>query len=212
MSEALRCERAEELFSDYHEGQLQPLRVRELEEHLAGCAACREVLDVVGAVIDVLRPASEMAPADDLADRVAAASWRRGLAAARTALPRAWALPWRVQALAAGLAVLVTGTVLVARSEGPRLTQRVSQRSVNGVVYLRERGERLLEDLRVLRVVVATAFEGRVDRVNDRVDDYRRLLEQRRRQTPPDPNNKKSSATDGVVREAHFRTAPGTGS
>jgi hypothetical protein len=209
MNETLRCERAEELFSDYREGELDTLLVSALEEHLSGCATCREVLEVVGAVIDALRPAAEMDPADDLADRVAATSWRRGLAAARTALPRAWALPWRVQALAAGLACVVTGTVLFARAEGPRLTQKVSQRSVNGVVYLRERGERLLEDLRVLRVVVATAFEGRVDRVNERVDDYRRLLE-RRRQTPPE--QKKSSATEGVVREAHFRTAPGTGS
>jgi hypothetical protein len=28
--------------------------------------------------------------------------------------------------------------------------------------------------------VIGTAFEGRLDRVNDRVDDYRRLLEKRR--------------------------------
>ena len=31
-----------------------------------------------------------------------------------------------------------------------------------------------------MRIVVGTAFEARVDRVNDRVDDYRRLLEKRR--------------------------------
>jgi hypothetical protein len=60
----------------------------------------------------------------------------------------------------------------------------------------------------VLRVVVATAFEGRVDRVNDRVDDYRKLLEQRRRQAAPE--RKGSSAGDGRVRSAHFRTASGT--
>jgi hypothetical protein len=48
------------------------------------------------------------------------------------------------------------------------------------VVYLSERTDRLLEDIRILRVVISAAFEGRLDRVNDRFDDYRRLLEKRR--------------------------------
>jgi hypothetical protein len=210
MTDTLSCARAEELFSDYQEGQLHEILRLELAAHLAGCASCREVLETVGLVVDALRPTEEMEPASDLAARVAEGSWQRRVAAAtRTVLPGIWGLPWRVQALAAALAVVVTGTFLFARAEGPRLTERVSQRSVNGVVYLRERGERLLEDLRVLRVVVATAFEGRVDRVNDRVDDYRRLLE-RRRQTAPE--HKESSAVEGRVRSAHFRTASGTGS
>ena len=48
-------------------------------------------------------------------------------------------------------------------------------------MYVAEKKDRLVEDFRMLRVVVGTAFEGRVDRVNDRVEDYRRLLERRQR-------------------------------
>ena len=44
---------------------------------------------------------------------------------------------------------------------------------MNAGVYLLERKDRLVEDVRMLRVVIGAAFEGRVDRVNDRVDDYR---------------------------------------
>ena len=53
-------------------------------------------------------------------------------------------------------------------------------RTVNASVYILERKDRLVEDVRILRVVIGTAFEGRLDRMNDRVDDYRRLLEKRR--------------------------------
>ena len=43
-----------------------------------------------------------------------------------------------------------------------------------------ERKDRLVEDVRILGVVLGTAFEGRLDRVNERVEDYRRLLDRRR--------------------------------
>jgi hypothetical protein len=58
---------------------------------------------------------------------------------------------------------------------------RFGQRIADATVYVVERKDRLVEDFRLLRVVVSTAFEGRLDRVNDRVDDYRRLLEQRKK-------------------------------
>jgi anti-sigma factor RsiW len=209
MMEALGCDRAEELLSAYHEGELSGRPAREVETHLAGCARCRELLEAVGAVVEALRPTEEMEPAGDLAARVAAGSWRREAPTPSRGRFQLWGLPWRVEALAAALACVVAGGVLFAHAEGPRLRERVSQRSVSTGVYLRERGERLLEDLRVLRVVVATAFEGRVDRVNDRVDDYRRLL-QRRRQAAPEP--KERSAVEGRVRSAHFRTTWGPGS
>lgn len=209
MSGALGCARAEELFSDYREGELPPASARELEDHLAGCPSCRELMETLGHVVDALRPTADMEPAQELALRVAQASWRAKEPSPVVAFPPLRRLPWRVHALAAGLACLVTGGVFLARAQGPHLQSRLSQRSVNAGVYLRERGERLWEDLRVLRVVVATAFEGRVDRVNDRVEDYRRLLE-RRRQGAPDP--KQSTAGRGVVQSVHFRTVPGMGS
>jgi hypothetical protein len=211
MSDRLDCAGAEPLFSEHHEGGLAAGDAAALEQHLAGCAACRDLFEAVGMVVDALRPAEEVEPDRGLAGRVAAASWQAARATVKVvAHPRAWRLPWRVEALAAGLALLVTGAVLLTCSWGPGLRTRMTQRSANATVHLRERGERLIEDLRVLRVVVATAFEGRMDRVNDRVDDYRKLLERRRQNAP---ERKGSSAGAGDVRHSvHFRTAPGTGS
>jgi hypothetical protein len=59
-------------------------------------------------------------------------------------------------------------------------------RTARAGAYLAERKDHLVEDFRLLRVVIATAFEGRLDRVNDRVEDYRRLIE-RRREVPAAP-------------------------
>ena len=36
----------------------------------------------------------------------------------------------------------------------------------------------------MLRVVLETAFEGRVERVNERVEDYKKLLERRKGNAP----------------------------
>jgi hypothetical protein len=85
-----------------------------------------------------------------------------------------------MQAIAAALAI--AGTTALYTSRGPALRQgaRLAKRASNAGVYLVERKDRLMEDVRILRVVVSAAFEGRVDRVNDRVEDYRRLLERRR--------------------------------
>jgi len=56
--------------------------------------------------------------------------------------------------------------------------------------------------------VLSTAFEGRLDRVNERVQDYRRLIE-RRRAAPDDSSSKRGSRAQplptGVA--SGFRTA-----
>jgi hypothetical protein len=57
-------------------------------------------------------------------------------------------------------------------------------------------------------VVLGTAFEGRLERVNDRVEDYRRLLDRRR--PAPEGDSKRGSesrALPGLARG--FRTTPG---
>jgi hypothetical protein len=84
---------------------------------------------------------------------------------------------------AAAALLLASGILLLApgpSSAASRAARRLVERTANTAVYLGERSERLLEDFRILSVVVSTAFEGRLDRMNDRVDDYRRLLERRR--------------------------------
>ena len=57
---------------------------------------------------------------------------------------------------------------------------RDDQVTLGVLALLRDARRRGVEDVRILRVVVGAAFEGRLDRVNDRVEDYRRLLERRK--------------------------------
>jgi hypothetical protein len=92
-------------------------------------------------------------------------------------------MPAGVWLAAAALAAAVGTGIFYGQRAGldpVRSARRVVERSVNVGAYLLERKDRLVEDVRLLRVVIGTAFEGRVERVNDRVDDYRKLLEKRR--------------------------------
>ena len=164
--------------------------------HLAGCAECRALRLAMADVTSLLRaPAIE--PATDLADRVARASWVAArMPIVRAQRKRAWAnaaatwagwlteVPFAVQAVAAGLALVVTAGLVDGRGlrsgRAGAATLRPAHRPTRRSTWWR-RKDRLVEDFRLLRVVVSTAFEGRLDRVNDRVDDYRRLLEQRKK-------------------------------
>ena len=202
---AMDCDRAAELLSDDLDGALDRVTAAELASHLAGCAQCRALRLAMADVTSLLR-APALEPATDLADRVARGSWVAVRAPIlRAERKRAWAhataswaswlteVPFAVQAVAAALALMVTAGLVMAAGSGPgaparpRFGQRVSE----ATVYVLERKDRLVEDLRLLRVVVSTAFEGRLDRVNDRVDDYRRLLE-RRKKDEPTKDDKKS--------------------
>jgi anti-sigma factor RsiW len=177
------CRRAEELLSDHLEGTLDALIAADLEAHLAGCPDCRALRSALAEVREVLRSFPAMEPAADLAARAASSALR-----APRARPLGFRIPVPVgvpawlQAAAAVLALLTTGGVLYAtQSPAPsRVAARLVDRTVNAGVYILERKDRLVEDVRILRVVIGTAFEGRLDRMNDRVDDYRRLLEKRR--------------------------------
>jgi len=173
------CARAEELLSDDCDGLLEePLRA-DLVAHLAGCPQCRTLRAALGDVVGSLKQPPELAAPSGLVDRVlAAVALER--AASPPAAVRARRSVLRLQAIAA--AVAIAGTSMLYASRGPALRQgaRLAKQASNAGVYLVERKERLMEDVRILRVVVGAAFEGRVDRVNDRVEDYRRLLERRR--------------------------------
>jgi hypothetical protein len=171
----------EERLSDYLEGGLDADLHAGLESHLASCDACRPLLEALREVVAALRSVAVLEPPQDLAARAAAAALRSGprraLAAPRMRLtPPAWLL-----ATAAGVAVAVTATVVLLSQHPSGPAQfRMAERTSNAAAYLAERKDRLVEDIRILRVVIGTAFEGRLDRMNDRVDDYRRLLEKRR--------------------------------
>ena len=168
------CARAEELLSDDCEGTLDPLFRGDLQAHLSTCPQCRALRSAMDEVVEDLRGVPELAPPAGLADRVAAAVARAGKAPARRGRL------FRFQAAAA--AVAIAGTSALYATRGPVLRQgaRFVERAGNAGVYLMERKDRIVEDVRILRVVVGAAFEGRLDRVNDRVEDYRRLLEKRK--------------------------------
>ena len=174
------CRRAEELFSDELEGALHEILRAELQAHLAGCVDCRELREAFGEVVAALRAHPELEAPGGLAERAAGAAL---LAARRPVEIRpAFVVPSWVQAAAAGFALIALGAMLMV--VGPEKPTRAAQRLVGQTVHagsnLIERKDRLFEDVRILGVVLSTAFEGRLDRVNERVEDYRRLLEKRR--------------------------------
>jgi anti-sigma factor RsiW len=218
-TERMDCRRAEELLSDHLDGTLGDVLRAELEAHLGTCAACADLRDALAEVVDALKSYPALEPAPDLAERAAA----RALAAPRL-LPTPRALVFRprpaprrpfvpswLQAAAAGFLLLITGTLLlVTGPEAPsRAATRLVVRTVSAGSYLLERSDRLVEDVRILGVVIATAFEGRLDRVNDRMDDYRKRLE-RRRNTEDEGNKRESVMAPPAVRSVEgFRTRPG---
>jgi hypothetical protein len=175
------CVRAEELLSDDVEGVLPTPLEMDLRAHLVECGGCRELRSALEEVLAMFAVRPDIAPAADLADRAAAAA----LARPARRLSIGWTLPRGVNTLAAALAVASTAAVLLihaSASGAVRTPGRLYNQTVNVGVQLIERTDRVIEDFRILRVLISTAFEGRIDRVNDRVDDYRRLLERRRSQ------------------------------
>ncbi len=201
------CPRAEELLSDHLEGVLHPILRAELDAHLAECAECGPLRASLAEVVDALRAFPDVDAPAGLAGRAAAAA----LAAPRAVVVRpAIVLPSWVQAAAAGLALIAVGTILMV--VGPEKPTRAAQHLVSQTVTagssLLERKDRLVDDVRILGVVLGTAFEGRLERVNDRVEDYRRLLDRRR--PAPEGDSKSGSqprAFPGLA--GGFRTGPG---
>ncbi|MGE0456349.1 MAG: hypothetical protein AB7O37_21355 [Vicinamibacteria bacterium] len=191
MSSRLSCSRAQELFSDEIEGELHSLLAGELRVHLGECAECRELHAGVSEVIAALRATPVLEPAQDLAARAADAALRAGRRPPRSSSD---AGPWRAPralrlAAAATLVALGAGLLLAGPAAAPaRAAERFAERSAGVAAYLTERRDRAIAGVRALRVVLSAALEGRVDRLSDRIDDYKRLLDERRagdaRETP----------------------------
>jgi predicted anti-sigma-YlaC factor YlaD len=199
------CQRAEELLSDHLEGSLHPLLGAELEAHLAGCGACRELRGALAEVVEALRSAPEFEAPVGLAERAArAARTRPRPIEIRPAL----VLPQWLNAAAAGFALIALGAALavIGPERGTRAAQRLVGQTVTAGSSLMERKDRLLEDVRVLGVVLSTAFEGRIERVNERVNDYKRLLERRKPSPEVEPKQGSEARPPAVRVAAGFRT------
>ncbi|HUL80010.1 MAG TPA: zf-HC2 domain-containing protein [Vicinamibacteria bacterium] len=204
------CPRAEELFSDHLEGTLHPILRAELESHLEGCAACRTLRGAFAEAVQALHAFPEVDAPSGLAERVARAAVVRPRA---VVVRPAIVLPSWFQAAAAGVALIVLGTILAV--VGPEKPTRAAQRLVGQTLTagnsLRERKDRLVEDVRLLGVVLGTAFEGRLERVNERVEDYRRLLD--RKHPAPEGDSKRGAEAPTLPSRlaGGFRTGPGAG-
>jgi len=181
VSSDIGCTRAQELFSDHSDGSLPDILRVDLLAHLAACEECRALREAFDEVVGALRSHPAIEPSAELAERAATAAiarsrrqrWR--LASPLAEWPRALRLAAAVALVATGVAMLGSGPNAAATREARRLADRAG----NALAYLGERKDRVLEDVRILRVVIAAAFEGRLDRVNDRFDDYRKLIERR---------------------------------
>jgi Putative zinc-finger len=202
---SMDCRRAEELFSDHLEGTLHPLLRAELERHLAGCEECRRTHGAFAEVVRVLRDAPDREAPAGLAERAATAALR---APRVVEIRPALTLPHWLQAAAAGLALIALGATLAV--VGPERPTRAAQRLVSQTVTmsssLMERKDRLVEDVRLLGVVLSTAFEGRIEKVGERVQDYKRLLERRKAAPQGEPKQGREVPPAVVGVAEAFRT------
>jgi anti-sigma factor RsiW len=193
MTAKLSCQRAEELFSDHAEGTLEPRLRADLVAHLQSCTECGPLFADFQEVVAALREHPTLEPSADLARRSADAALQ--LPRPRRVGPSvslAWPAGLRI---AAAVALLLSGAGLLWKGDAglARPATRLWERATNAAVFLEERKDRWVEDVRILRVVIAAAFEGRLDRVNDRFDDYRRLIEKRRATAQPKKTGKNQS-------------------
>jgi predicted anti-sigma-YlaC factor YlaD len=212
------CSRSQELLSDHLEGNLHQILRAELESHVATCDECGGLREAMAQVLEELHAFADLEPPRGLAERVAAASWAprpRGVTQRLIVRP-AVVIPSWVQAAAAGLALIALGVLLMV--VGPEAPTRVAtgmvDRTVSAGSELIARKDRIVEDVRILGVVLTTAFEGRLERMNERVEDYRRLLERRRAGEDDDPKRGSEDLPFLVRVAAHptFRTGGPVGS
>ena len=205
------CLRAEELLSDHLEGALHAILAAELEQHLAGCERCRSLREALAEVVLVLHAATDPEAPAGLAERAAQKALR---APRRIEIRPAIVLPHWLNAAAAGFALIALGTTLavLGPERGARAAQRLVGETVTAGSGLIERKDRLIEDVRLLGVVLSTAFEGRIERVNDRVNDYKKLIEKRKTDKPAEPKQGREASAPAVSVAAAFRTGTIVGS
>ncbi len=194
----MKCRRAEELWSDYLEGTLSaPLR-KDLEEHLASCAECPQLLAVFGEVVATLTGLERPVPSPQLVERVLAVTGKKpalpwigslaGLSKLRRVRPLASPAlrPWAALAAAAAVVVVLASTDL----PGPlgrlgRQVNRFGSQAYSVGLRLYHGSDRLVDELDLLRLTVGVAFEDRLDRLNERLRDLQKAQQKSERKQNP---------------------------
>lgn len=125
-------------------------------------------------------PPAEPIPTTEPTPSVLGFPWPKLAATAKEA--------WRLSPLplAATLAVALSGALLLGLPEDrlPEPARRLLARGATARELLMERQERLLEDAGALRLVVGGAFSSRVERIQEQLEDYRRLVAAPERRKP----------------------------
>ncbi len=171
----MNCQRSKELLSDHFERSLAPPLENEIRVHLEGCMTCRDFLAAMREGVELLKGLRVPEPPEELTIRILEHT-RPALEAARLRSARAVApipssLPfgygWVAAAAVLALILLWRPAEMVS-SFGRRTSQTAHQtysfglRTYNGA-------ERWLEELDVLRLTVAVAFEDRINLLNERL-------------------------------------------
>jgi len=209
MTQLMDCARVEELLSDHAEGTLDPDLRAGLEAHLPACPGCRELRAAFEEVRQALADFPDAAPTPSLVDRIVASTTRgpRPVAMPPRVVIRP-ALPSWVQAAAAGFGLIALGGLLLVMGPEPqsRVASQLVERSVEAGTLVVEKGDRLVDDVRTFGTAFTSAVEGRLERMNERMEDYRRLLERRRGETGDDSKRGQADPREGAREVASFRT------
>jgi Putative zinc-finger len=148
----------ENLSSDYLEGQLDKSRQAEVEEHLAGCSSCQEVLSDVRFAIQTCRSAGEVMPPPWLVSRIRLTTMgeaRTGIAEQVNAMLRSIRQPRVAYAVAmtvfsVSLIVNVAGLNLRSLNMGDLNPATWVYRANRAGHLLYARAEKFYDDLRIV--------------------------------------------------------------
>ncbi len=157
------CRRPRELLSDYREGSLSEPLSGDVAQHLRECRECSLLDFHLKTLLDAPpKPWSE-APRELIAPGMTRSALSFSLDGMSRAKRRA------------GVALLLLGVILGAVELHPGLNAAASARMDRAGATLarwRNRGERLLEDLRVLKALAIGTVEGRTEELSQTLDEY----------------------------------------
>ena len=190
------CRRPRELLSDFREGRLSEPLAEDVAQHLRECREC-STLDLLLKTLLIAPPRALIdAPPELIGERTERPSISLSLYGVSRTKRRA------------GIVLLALGVVLGVVELHPGLNASASARMDRmGVTFSRwrNRGERLMEDLRVLKALAIGTVEGRTEELSQTLDEYVNSADQAE---ADDAKNKR--APDAVLDSRDPKTTPET--
>jgi hypothetical protein len=157
------CRRPRELLSDFREGLLSEPLAEDVAQHLRECRDCSTLdLHLTAILTTPAKPLIEPPP-----ELIGARTARPTLSLSFDGVSRA--------KMRAGMVLMVLGVLMGAVQLHPGLNASASagmDRMTASFSRWRGRGERLMEDLRVLRALAIGTVEGRTEELSQTLDEY----------------------------------------